>query len=168
MNGDKADLQAQFSLAYVQAVASAAGYFVQIAGRGWDKDGVDVSVMRRGKKGAIASPRLDLQVKSRQGRAETSPILYDLDVKTYRELCSELYQVPRVLALVLVPDDAAEWLKHGEDEMALRRCAYWASFRGEPGTSNSAAKRVRIPREQVLDVNALQRLIESTAQGASQ
>lgn len=28
VNGDKADLQAQFSLAYVQAVASVAGFFV--------------------------------------------------------------------------------------------------------------------------------------------
>jgi hypothetical protein len=41
VKGDQVDLQSQFSIAYVQAVASVAGFFVQHADRGFDKDGID-------------------------------------------------------------------------------------------------------------------------------
>jgi hypothetical protein len=51
VNGDKADLQAQFSLAYAQAVASVAGFFVQYGGRGFDKDGIDMTVLNAGASG---------------------------------------------------------------------------------------------------------------------
>ena len=51
VQGAQADLQAQFSVAYVQAVASVAGFYVQVADRGFDHDGIDLTVLRRGELG---------------------------------------------------------------------------------------------------------------------
>jgi Domain of unknown function (DUF4365) len=165
VNGDSADLQSQFSMAYVQAVASTAGYFIQVSDRGLDKDGIDGTVLKRGKFGMTASPRLDLQVKSHQGRAHTDPIRYDLDVKSYNDLRAAGYQVPRILVLVLVPDDVSEWIKHSEEEMALRRCAYWLSLLSAPDTTNISTIRIEIPRAQTFEAKSLKELMRSVAEG---
>jgi hypothetical protein len=47
-------------MAYLQAVASAAGFYFQIADRGFDKDGIDAMVLHRGRLGVRRSPRLEL------------------------------------------------------------------------------------------------------------
>lgn len=139
MSGDLANLQSQFSLAYVQAVAAAAGYFVQEASRGFDIDGVDFTVMRRGALGVMQSPRLDLQVKSHQGVVAADSFPYDLDVTAYDRLRVDAsqYQVPRVLIVVLVPDKVSDWLLHSEDQLVLRRCGYWLSLHGAVATRNT-------------------------------
>ena len=85
VNGDRADLQSQFSLAYVQAVASVAGFFVQSSDRGFDKDGIDMTVLQRGAAGLTTSTRLDLQIKSYTGEVSGDIWPYDLEVKAYRD-----------------------------------------------------------------------------------
>ncbi|HEX4420734.1 MAG TPA: DUF4365 domain-containing protein, partial [Kofleriaceae bacterium] len=112
---DHADLQAQFSVAYVEAVAAAAGFFVQIADRGMDKDGVDATVMRRGPMGVTQSPRLDLQIKSQGcGELTEDPFPHVLKIKGYDDLRATSYQVPRILVIVLVPQAISEWVVHSE------------------------------------------------------
>jgi len=167
VNGDKADLQSQFSIAYVQAVASVAGFFVQITGRGFDKDGIDMTVLERGIRWATTSTRLDLQVKSYTGEAQGAPWPYDLDVKTYRDLIPTNYQVPRVLVVVRVPSEVQDWMTHNEDQLVLRRCGYWLSLRGAAPTANTSTARVQISRANLLDAAGLTALMKEVAEGAS-
>jgi hypothetical protein len=165
VNGDRADLQAQFSLAYAQAVASVAGFFVQYGDRGFDKDGIDMTILKRGDLGLTTSTRLDLQVKSYSGEVEGDPWSYDLDVKAYRDLSATEYQVPRVLLVVRVPAQVQDWLIHSEDQLVLRRCGYWHSLRGAPATSNTSSTRVQISRKHRFDVAGLVSLMENVAHG---
>ncbi len=58
------DLKAELSHAYVRAVAHAAGYFVQEGNRAFDSDGVDLTVLERGNRGVVRSPRLDSPILS--------------------------------------------------------------------------------------------------------
>jgi hypothetical protein len=167
VNGDKADLQSQFSLAYAQAVASVAGFFVQNAGRGFDKDGVDMTVLERGTRRATTSTRLDLQVKSYTGEAQGDPWAYDLGVKAYRDLIPIDYQVPRVLVVVRVPSDVQEWMTHSEDQLVLRRCGYWLSLRGAAPTLNTSTIRVQISRANLFDAAGLTILMKEVAEGAA-
>ena len=167
MNGDKADLQSQFSLAYAQAVASVAGFFVQNAGRGFDKEGIDMTVLRRGPRGSTTSTRLDLQVKSYTGEAQGDPWPYDLDVKAYRDLIPTDYQVPRVLVVVRVPSDVQDWMAHSEDQLLLRRCGYWLSLRGAAPTSNTSTTRVQISRSNLFDAAGLTSLMNDAAARAA-
>jgi hypothetical protein len=167
VTGDGADLQAQFSIAYVQAVASVAGFFVQHADRGFDKDGIDLSVLRRGALGLTTSTRLDLQVKSYSGDAQGDPWPYDLEVRSYSGLIRTDYQVPRILVVVRVPADAAEWISHGEEQLVLRRCGYWLSLRGAVLTTNTSTIRVQIPRAHILDAAALGSLMRQVAEGVA-
>ncbi len=86
------NLQSEFALAYVRAVASAAGFFTQESGRMFDADGVDLTIMSRGPMNVARSPRLDLQVKSIRGVVDEDPWTYELKVKNYDELRDESWQ----------------------------------------------------------------------------
>jgi len=151
-------------MAYLQAVTSAAGFYFQIADRGFDKDGVDAMVLHRGRLGVRKSPRLDIQVKAHQSaKLEADPFAEVLDIKTYDELRDTTYQVPRILVVVLVPVDVSDWLAHSEGELVIRRCGYWLSLQGAPPTSHETAITVKIPRLQVFDVAGLTRLMAEIA-----
>lgn len=167
MIGDRADLQSQFSLAYVQAVASVTGFFVQTGDRGFDKDGIDMTVLQRGTQGLMTSTRLDLQIKSCTGEVSGDPWPYDLDVKSYRDLIPTDYQVPRVLVVVRMPGDVADWLSHSEDQLVLRRCGYWLSLRGAAPTSNTSMARVHLSRGKLFDAAGLRSLMSRVAEGAA-
>lgn len=149
------DLQSEFGIAYVRAVAHAAGYFTVEANRLLDGDGVDLTVFRRGAGGTVRSPRLDLQVKTLAGAVTQDPIPYDLDVKNHNELISTEWQVPRALVVVVVPQQPDPWVEASEEQLILRRCGYWLSLRGQAATVNTTTQRVSLPRASVFHVQPL-------------
>lgn len=156
---DLTDLQAQFSLAYVRAVAAVAGYFAAERDRGADKDGIDMEIHRRGPKGLTRSPRLEIQVKSERRDAPTDDTFsYKLKAKNFNDLCSSglVELVPRILVLVLVPTDLTTWMGHSEAELALRHCGYWANLANEKPLANGVtSKAIHISRLNIFSPHAL-------------
>ncbi len=163
---DLNNLKAEFGGAYLRAVAHAAGFYVQDASRMMDADGVDFTLFQRGSRGQMRSPKLDVQLKTTAGEPGEDHLVIDLSVKNHEELRATNYQIPRVLVVVVVPEDPAEWLDASEDQLVLRRCGYWCSLRGEPETENTTTQRVRIPRTQLFHVEPLRALMTSVAEGA--
>lgn len=159
---DFTDLQAQFSLAYAKAVAAVAGFFAEEQGRGSDKDSVDLSILRRGRMGIARSPRLDLQVKSQGGPVPSEdPFTYSLKAKNWNDLCGTGFHSPRILLLVLVPKDAADWVSHAETELAMRHCGYWASLSTESPLPDGATKKtIKITRANVFTPVSLTGIME--------
>jgi hypothetical protein len=144
----------QFSRAYVLAVAAAAGY-------AWyqpsvDDDSIDLGLAEKGGGGTVRSPRLELQLKC---HAAETPVgthfSHDLKVKNYEDLRDTTVQVPRILIVVLVPENVASWVVASENELAMRRCGYWISLRGSPATTNLNTVAVSIPRAQVFHPQSL-------------
>ena len=72
-------------------------------------------------------------------------ILYDLRVDNYNRLVSER-DIPRVLILFIMPRDENQWLAQSDDELCLRRCAYWVSLMGKGISNNTSTVRVSVPR----------------------
>lgn len=72
---------------------------------------------------------------------------------------------PRILIVVLLPNDETEWMSHSEDELVLRRCGYWLSLRGQPATENSTNVTVKLPRTQLFDVDQLTGLMARAQAG---
>jgi hypothetical protein len=159
----KSDLQSEFSLAYVRAVAHAAGLGVQEAGRLMDGHGVDLLLYRTDAQGLRWEFRA--QVKSWTGTPFGDPFPYDLRAKNYNDLAQLLQQVPIVLLLVVVPSDPADWVVHSEQELLLRHCGYWLSLRGSEPTVNEHTVRVLVPRSQVFDVAAASHLWDRVQAG---
>jgi hypothetical protein len=157
--------QEAFSLAYVQAVAAAAGFSVQ-GGPVPDNQGLDLTIAARGPYGTVRAPRLDLQLKCQRGRPPDGPKWpYDLKVKNYEHLRHTDLQVPRILVVVAVPDDVRTWLDQDEERLLMRHCGWWVSLRGQAASTNTSTVRVRVPRGQRFDVVSLTAMMARVGRG---
>ena len=77
----------EFSYAYINAIASAAGYSFQIASRPLDQAGVDITITGLIIPTSRRRTRLDIQVKcTSRSLLESHAIKYPLDIKNYEEL----------------------------------------------------------------------------------
>lgn len=165
MNDDtllsQADREEGISRAYVYAVASFAGY--TISEENFDRDGVDLRI----HAGGIGSPSIAVQLKATinlRGPLENGDYRYDLPMGNYENLIG-LYQVPRYLVVLALPRDANRWLSSSEDELVLRRCAYWVSLEDEEEKANQRTVAVSVPPSNRFDAEALRELIEQSRQG---
>jgi len=151
----------QFSYAYIYAVAASAGYSFQIAARPLDFDGIDIILAGGMVRGIIRYPRLELQVKctSRDVIGQEA-IRYPLEVKNYNDLKVENIQTPRLLILVVVPDNLDNWLIQSQQELCLKYSGYWVSLRGQPPTQNQTTVTISIPRQNIFNVKALTTLMQ--------
>jgi hypothetical protein len=153
----------EFSYAYIYALASAAGYSFQRATTPLDQVGVDVTITAVPE--TPESRRLtllDLQVKctSRNVLLTDDEIRYPHPVKNYEELRYKEHSVPRILVVVVVPDNSDEWLYQSQEELCLKHCGYWVSLRGQPATQNQETVTVYLPLENVFTVDALKSMIQ--------
>src|SRR5438874_4721373 len=126
----------QFGRAYVRAVASVAGFSVYEPDV--DDDSVDLGLASRGAEGTTRAPRLEMQLKSTsvQDVLEDEHLRFPLPVKNYNDLRPENLLVPRILVVALLPAEMEDWLTQNEEQLAMRRCAYWLSLRGREATEN--------------------------------
>ena len=84
--------------------------------------------------------------------------------KNYDDLRTDT-MVPRILIVVLMPKDNADWLTQTEEELCLRQCAYWASLEGQPPTSNTASVTVQIPTSNIFSTKQLIDLMQKAERG---
>ena len=68
---------------------------------------------------------------------------------------SSFSPLPKLLIVLLLPDDPTQWLTLDENSLISRRCAYWVSLEGAPASDNQTGKTIAIPRTQLLTVEAL-------------
>jgi len=159
----------EFSYAYIYAVASTAGHSFQLTSRQLDREGIDVMIAGGTEGGGLVEyPRLDLQIKCTSVDVLGDDfITYPLEIKSYNDLRREHLLVPRILVVVLVPDDIEQWLHQSSVELCMRHCAYWVSLRGEPATENKKTVTVYLPCENVFAVNSLKRLMQLIETGGT-
>ncbi|MDF5708744.1 MAG: DUF4365 domain-containing protein [Nostoc sp. S4] len=157
----------EFSYAYINAVASAAGYSFQIAPRPLDLVGVDVTITGIATPGSRRRTRIDLQVKcTSQQLLDNDFVKFPLLIKNYDELRNDNPDDdPLLLVVVLIPDLQEDWLQQSETELCLKRCAYWVSIRGQPPTENQSTVTVYLPRQNIFSVEVLQALMQRIARG---
>jgi hypothetical protein len=154
----------QFSDAFVRAAAAVAGFATSKPSV--DDDSVDWVIHQAGGQGAIRSPRLELQLKcTASPDSNEAGFRYHLSLKNYIDLSAGNLMVPRILVLVVVPMDIDNWLRMTDEHLVLRNCAYWASLRGLPQTSNSSSVLVELPRASRFDAKALDRLMTRVGAG---
>lgn len=140
---ERSDQMELFSLAYVRAVAAVAGYAVT-DGPYPDDDSVD---------GILAGdfgrrPRIDFQAKA-TGRdiLRGDHLHFPLSAKNYNDLRLPT-RTPRILVVLLMPEDMSQWTRQTPEELCLRYCAYWRCLEGEPDSPNTASVTVHVPTVQ--------------------
>ena len=149
-------MKERFSLAYIGAVASQAGFHVDEPTV--DRDSVDGVL--RGDTGR--RPRIEFQAKATsQNVLRESHLAFPLPITNYNQLRINSI-LPRILIVVLMPVEETQWLKQTTDELCLRHCAYWLSLEGRPSVANRSTVTVRIPLANMFNGDQLSDLMERT------
>ncbi len=155
------DRKEGLSLVYVKALAARAGFLTSVPAP--DRDSVDLRV----QAGGTYRPALDLQLKATADLSgpRNGVLPFRLSLKNYDDLRAGT-QTPRLLVVLELPEDEARWLSVTEEALILRRRAYWLSLqRGHDEVAGQKTVTVHIPERNILDVEALQRLMEQSRTG---
>lgn len=155
-----------FCGAYLDAVVSAAGFTLDFCQKN-DDDSVDALIRAKGGPGPRISPRLELQLKSTArptfNKARTH-IRYPLKQKNYNELIGDVHHVPRILAILVLPTNPADWCSHCEDSLTLYRGCYWTSLKALPLQRNRHSTSILIDRSSLFTAQALGAIMLTIAQ----
>ena len=159
----KSRQEEQFSIAYIQAIASASGYGLEEVKV--DLDSIDVTIRQyRNTTENLYGDSLRLQLKCTFAHSPTRDHLpYPLAKKNYNDLCQHC-MTPRILVVVHVPRDFDTWITLANDSMILKHHAYWCSLKGQPSIT-AKSKTVHLPLSQRLTVEALRQLMNMVATG---
>lgn len=156
------------SRAYIQAVASRAGYNCSLREFDYGIDGTFNEVGRVGKNYVESGVSLDFQAKASSSEnlvaVNATTVRYDLECKAQRAL-SMNSRTPRILILLVLDRDDSKWLTANEKAQVLRRCAWWTSLRGQTPVQGDGRIRIQIPRVQRFDVVALQAMMQVAQSG---
>lgn len=156
--------QEEFSIAWLYAVASAAGFCVQDIRA--DVDSIDAEIRQQGNRTSF--PKLELiqvQLKCTYSRVpKDNQISFPLSKKNYDDLRGKR-MIPRILVVLHVPRTLNDWLSHADDSIVLRNCAYWTTLRGKPASSNKKSVNIPIPTSQKLTVQELRKMMNTVAKG---
>ena len=155
------DQKEGLSLVYVKALATRAGFVTSTPKP--DRDSVDLRIQAGGPR----RPALDLQLKATDalGEAQAGFLPFRLTIKNYDDLRVET-QTPRLLVVLELPKDESRWMTVTTEELILQRRAYWLSLQqGHDEIVEQQTVTVRIPEDNVFDVEALRALIKRSRKG---
>jgi hypothetical protein len=131
--------------------------------------GIDMTVHeigQRGRRYCETGFRIDFQAKSTGARALTDAnVLYDLEVKNYDDLRAAPSRCPRLLVVLLLPEDEGQWTEQTEESLLIGRAAYWLSLKGRGPVTNTKQVRLALPRENLFTIDALRELMQRVRKG---
>lgn len=163
------NIKSELSYAYLHAIAARAGLACHAADRHTDGAGVD-AVLRARERFDPASIYTDFTVDVQLKATCATPPLHDgrfsfwLKRDAYDKLRNPGAAAPRLLVVLFLPDDPAEWLVLSEDALVAKRCAYWVSLFGAPDGSETGST-VYLPRQNALAVESLRNLMTDFSLG---
>jgi hypothetical protein len=141
------------SRSYVEAIATTAGYQMQILTD--DLDGTDVVI----RDGGVT---VEFQLKATAvPKLSGSTVSFDLDVATYNKLRDPVRSAPGYLVLMHLPGAPEDWIDHSVDQLLIRHCTHWCAMADQPLTTNAATQRVKMPIANMLDVPSLHSIMQA-------
>ena len=154
------DQEELLSKAYAHAVAARAGFVTAVYEK--DRDGIDLRI----QAGGDMRPALELQLKATVNLHDVGDnrVAFPLPRRNYDLLRIET-QTPRLLVVLDLPEDPLNWTTITVDELVIRHRAYWLNLLGWDETNNETSVTVRIPKQNLFDVDGLKALMEQSRTG---
>ena len=159
------NIEAELSYAYLHAVASNAGFSCEYTTRHMDAVAIDAIVREEGRflasDSALGSFEAHLQLKATYQRLKEieGRWSFSLPLQQYNRLREPRVRNPRILVVMQLPANPEEWLRHSEESLVAKQCAYWVSLRGAPASENEKEQTVHVPRSQQLSPESLTALM---------
>lgn len=149
----------QMSLAFIHAVAAHAGLLYERYAE--DLTGVDGVL----KSADSPYPLIEFQAKATSRDIIGSDgIRFELKVDHHNALVGP-HRATRVLVVVQLPDNPADWVSYHPDELRLICRGWWRSLRDEAESRNERSVTVRIAPGNVFDADGLDRIVELSTRG---
>jgi len=158
------------SVKYMEAIAVAEGYKTVSSFPDYGTDFSIIKVGSRNENGKLryvdSGNRVDVQIKatleSRVVSRTGGMIGYDLDVKNYNDLVYRLKTRSWLfLVLFILPEEKDEWLELTDNELIIRKCAYWyLPEHGLAPTTNKNTIRIFIPEENQITLGTIAKLLD--------
>ena len=156
------------SYAYIDCIATTAGYECQTKRRVMDNAGIDLTIEVPGEMLACLSPKVDVQVKCTSSDCINGDFIhFNLEVRNYDRLIDTRSIIPLILIVVLVSKNTTDWIKNSANDDISTRLgagAYWISLKGEQSTDNTNTKTIKIPLSHRLSPEVLQEIMRKIAQ----
>jgi len=162
------DIQSELSYAYFYAVASRVGGRISPGSRLQDNVGID-AIVKIGGKFADKPIRDDFTIEI-QLKSTCQPAMIGENGKiSFNKLRREVYDKfrsihrpnPSLVILFCLPKNPDEWLHQSEDELILRKCAYWVDLMGAP-EKKTKFPTIYFPPNQLFTTDQLQNVILKT------
>lgn len=158
-------IKEQLSIAYVHAVAAYAGFAVERTDV--DMDSIDVTIKGKGRldeASILYSPKIELQLKATSSiEPDETELSFPLPIKNYDDLRVERPAIPRLLVVLVLPDDRTQWINHSAEDLIMKKCAYWLNLKGAPSSDNVTNKTVKIPICNIFSPESLRELMVKTS-----
>jgi hypothetical protein len=152
-----------FSRAYVQAIASVAGF--NCIWQHYDNDSVDIGFKYDGDQPFITI-EAQLKASSRSDIVHGDEIRYPLKIKNYNDLRGNTI-LPRILIVLILPDKneygkEQSWINQTAEQLTLYKCAYWINLKGQPDSVNNSTVTITIPMDEkhIFNPSALSELCQ--------
>ena len=160
---DENKLKELLSLAAIQAIVSQAGYHVDMPNVDLGLDGeIQDSHFDPINKLEPSEASIKFQAKCTHNiKMYDDYITYPLRNKNYNILIQKRIQ-PMILILFVVPSERNLWLNICEDQLLIKKCAYWVDLTGigNPKTSLESTTTIKIPRDQIFTCDTIETLLE--------
>ncbi len=159
------NIESELSYAYLHAIAARAGMACVEGNRHEDNSGIDARLMAWGPftgGGYLTEVSLNVQLKATVNPPtdDGHSLSYFLrGVERYNSLRLETRSIPLILVVLFLPPNPVDWLTHTEEQLALRRSAYWTSLCGAPETTNATGETVYIPKANLFNAEGLTALM---------
>ena len=108
---------------------------------------------------------VDLQLKATKqtNRVSESHVSIQLKKAHYDKLRTPHVQSPRLLVVMRLPEDLADWLSHTDEMLTLSHCCYWMSLLNmAPIVEDRQSKVVHVPRANKFNVETLLALMHKS------
>lgn len=157
--------QEELSRAYLHAVAAKCGFALG----NWTQDQscIDVTVGAAGVLGggSLADPKLDVQLKctANQTLVRQDHVALQLARRQYERLTAKSF-VPKILVVLVLPEQEGDWVIHSPEQLMLRRCAYYMVTTGLPGITTETTV-VHVPLGNVFSPDALTAMLGRLSRG---
>lgn len=163
---DNSHIKEELSISYINTVASIAGIDYEIVRH--DDDSTDAILKKwiflDEKMKFLSSLRIQLKTTSSKSKYNDNGkiITYSLKAKNYNDLCMPA-TIPIILGLLILPEEEADWVEWTPQELYIKGCMYWVNLANESLTSNKDEKTVKIEKENVINSETLQYMLEKIA-----
>jgi hypothetical protein len=126
------EIQENLSFSYLHAITSSAGGICSATSRGEDNRGKDARLTFT-TDGIITNVDIDVQLKSVRTKltVNNGKISHSISTDQYKKY-TQKSTTPLLFVLFCLPENKEEWLTFTQEELILKKCAYWTGLQCAP------------------------------------